>query len=115
MTNWSIVPSGVVAVLQDVNVPAEALGTALGGLESAMTGAVTATQSAAIADAVQTYFTTEEGPRIEGINARIGAAASGVVSATEAYVAGDLDMAANAQTASIAAVYPPALPHGLVM
>ena len=48
------------------------------------------------------------------MNARIGAAASGVVKATEAYVAGDLEMAANAQSASVAAVYPPDLPRGVM-
>jgi hypothetical protein len=114
MTSWSIQPSGVVAVLQDVNVDAEALGTALNGLSPALEGAVTASQSGAIAEAVQSYFQIQEGPRIQGMSTRIGAAASGVVSATEAYVNGDLEMAANAQTAAHAAVYPPDLPSGVM-
>jgi Family of unknown function (DUF6507) len=114
MTNWSIQPSGVVAVLKDVNTYAEALGDALAQLAPAMQSAVTATQSPAISDAVQSYFTLEDGPRIEGMNARIGAAATGVVTATEAYVTGDLEMAANAQSAGVAAVYPPDLPHGVM-
>jgi len=113
MTHWSIQPSGVVAVLTDVNTYATALGEALNGLSPAMEGAVVATQSGAISEAVQAYFTQEEGPRIQAMNARIGAAASGVVKATEAYVQGDLEMAANAQSASVAAVYPPDLPHGV--
>jgi hypothetical protein len=113
--NWSIQPSGVVAVLREVNPYAEALGTSLTGLGPAMEGAVTATQSAAIAEAVQAYFTQEDGPRLQGMNTRISSSAAGVVSATEAYVAGDLEMAANAQSASVAAVYPPQLPRGLVM
>lgn len=114
MTSWSIQPSGVVAVLQDVNIDAEALGVALNALSPALEGAVTATQSGAISEAVQSYFTNEEGPRIQGMSARIGAAASGVVSATEAYVAGDLEMAANAQTAAYSTVYPPDLPSGVM-
>ena len=114
MTHWSIQPSGVVAVLADVNTYAVALGEALDSLAPAMEGAVTATQSGAISEAVQAYFTQEEGPRIEGMNARIGAAASGVVKATEAYVAGDLEMAANAQSASVAAVHPAHLPPGVM-
>ncbi|MET0735632.1 MAG: DUF6507 family protein [Microbacterium sp.] len=114
MTNWSIQPSGVVAVLTDVNTYAEALGESLASLGPAMEGAVTAAYSAAIADAVQSYFTQEEGPRIEGMNARISAAASGVVTATEAYVNGDLEMAANAQAASVAAIHPPDLPRGVM-
>jgi hypothetical protein len=114
MTHWSIQPAGVVAVLTDVNTYAVALGEALTGLAPAMEGAVTATQSGAISEAVQAYFTQEEGPRIEGMNTRIGAAASGVVKATEAYVAGDLEMAANAQSASVAAVHPTHLPPGVM-
>lgn len=114
MTSWSIQPSGVVAVLKDVNVDAEALGAALQSLGPALEGAVTATQSGAISEAVQSYFQQEESPRIQGMSARIGAAAQGVVSATEAYVAGDMEMAANAQTAAVAAVYPPTLPHGVM-
>ncbi|MFH8251276.1 DUF6507 family protein [Microbacterium sp. B2969] len=113
MTSWSIQPSGVVAVLTDVNTYATALGEALNGLSPALEGAVVATQSGAISEAIQSYFTLEEGPRIQGMNTRIGAAASGVVTATEAYVAGDLEMAANAQSASVAAVYPPHLPPGV--
>ncbi|MFE7845751.1 DUF6507 family protein [Microbacterium sp. NPDC057407] len=113
MTHWSIQPSGVVAVLTDVNTSATALGEALNGLSPAMEGAATASQSPAIAEAIQSYFTLEEGPRLEAMNTRIGAAASGVVKATEAYVTGDLEMAANAQSASVAAVYPPHLPPGV--
>ena len=114
MTSWRIEPSGVVAVLTDVNVDAEALGTALNSLSPALEGAVTATQSGAISEAVQAYFQQEEAPRIQGMSARIGAAAQGVVSATEAYVTGDMEMASNAQTAAVAAVDPPALPHGVM-
>ncbi|WP_322410225.1 DUF6507 family protein [Microbacterium invictum] len=114
MTGWRIQPSGVVAVLQDVNVDAEALGTALNNLSPALEGAVTATQSAAIAEAVQSYFQIQEGPRIQGMSTRIGAAATGVVSATEAYVQGDMEMAANAQSAAHATVYPPVLPPGVM-
>ena len=113
MTSWSIQPSGVVTVLTDVNTYAVALGEALNGLSPALEGAVTATQSAAISEAIQSYFTMEEGPRIQGMNTRIEASATGVVSATEAYVAGDLEMAANAQSASVAAVYPPSLRPGV--
>ncbi len=114
MTNWSIQPSGVVAVLKSVDPHAEALGASLNELGPVIQAAVTATQSAAISDAVQSYFTQEEAPRIQAMNARIGAAATGVVTATEAYVTGDLEMAANAQSASVAAVYPPDLPRGLM-
>jgi len=114
MTHWSIQPSGVAAVLKDVNVYAEDLGTALASLGPALESAVTATQSGAIAEAIQSYFTIEDGPRIQGMQTRINAAGSGVITATQAYVNGDLEMAANAQSASVAAVYPPELPRGVM-
>lgn len=104
---WDISASGVVAVLTEVNVPAEALGTSLAGLETAVSGAVTATQSGAISEAIQNYFQLEEGPRITGMNTRIGAAANGVVTATQAYVDGDTTMAQGYQQAAIEQVYPP--------
>jgi len=108
MTTWDISASGVVAVLTDVNVPAEALGESLSGLEGAVGDAVTATQSGAISEAIQNYFQQEEGPRITAMNTRISAAASGVVNATQAYVDGDTTMAGSYQRAAIDQVYPPA-------
>ena len=112
MTTWSIDPSGVAGVLTAVNPHAEALGEALNALGAPLGAAVTATQSGAIAEAVQSYFDTVESPRIQGMSARISAAPSGVVSATEAYVTGDLAMAADAQAASVAAITPASLPLG---
>lgn len=112
MSRWSIDPSGVVEVLTQVNPYAEALGDAVNGLTGPLSAAVTATNSAAIAEAVQSYFELVETPRIQGISTRISAATGGVVSATKAYVAGDLTMAENAQAASVQAVYPPDLPSG---
>ncbi|MEZ3162014.1 DUF6507 family protein [Microbacterium sp. BWT-B31] len=113
MTGWSIDPTGVAGVLTEVNTYATALGESLTGLGPALEGAVTAAQSAAIAEAIQAYFEQEEGPRIQGMNARISAAASGAVTATQAYIAGDLEMAANAQSAAVAAISPPQLPRGM--
>lgn len=107
MSTWDISASGVVAVLEDVNVPAEALGTSLEGLSDVLATAVGATQSAAISEAVQAYFEMEEGPRIAGMSGRIGAATSGVVNAATAYVEGDQQMAATHQRAAIEQVYPP--------
>jgi hypothetical protein len=107
MTTWDISASGVVAVLTEVNVPAEALGESLKGLEGAVSAAVTATQSGAISEAIQNYFQQEEGPRIQAMNTRIGAAASGVVNATQSYVDGDTTMAQAHQNAAIDQVYPP--------
>lgn len=113
MTSWSIQPSGVAGVLTEVNTYAEGLGTALGKVSDALGPAVEATgPSPAIGGALQEYFDLSEGPRIQAMSARIQAAASGVVAATEAYVAGDLEMAASAQRASVVAVHSPIPPHG---
>lgn len=106
MTAWSIQPSGVVSVLEQVNPYAEALGEALNGLTGAMEGAVNATMSPAIATAIQEYFQLVEGPRIQGMSTRIQASVSGVIAATQSYIDGDLEMAATHQQASISAVYP---------
>lgn len=106
MTAWSIDPTGVARVLTDVNPYSEALGTSLEGLTTAVTGAVTATQSPAISDAISAYFETLEGPRIQAMSTRIQSSAGGVLSATEAYLQGDLEMAATHQQAGVAAVYP---------
>jgi len=114
MTTWDISASGVVAVLTDVNVPAEALGESLMGLEGAVSAAVTATQSGAISEAIQNYFQQEEGPRIQAMNTRIAAAASGVVNATQAYVDGDTTMAQAHANAAVEQVYPPPLGPGMV-
>ncbi|WP_404442059.1 DUF6507 family protein [Microbacterium marinum] len=110
MGGWDISASGVVKVLEDVNVPAEALGTSLNGLSDTMSAAVTATQSGAISEAVQAYFEQVEGPRIQGMSGRIQASVEGVVNATTAYVEGDQTMAAEHQQAAIDQVYPPAPP-----
>ena len=69
--------------------------------------------SGAISEAVQAYSQQEE-PRIQGMSDRIVAATQGVANATEAYVAGDTEMALNAQTAAVSAVYPPDLPRGVM-
>lgn len=112
MTAWRIQPSGVVTVLTAVNPYAEDLGVALNGLSGAMESAVTATQSPAISEAVQQYFQQVEGPRIQAMSTRIQASVNAVVAATEAYVSGDLEMAATHQQAGVDAVYPPQLPLG---
>lgn len=113
MTKWQIQPSGVVAVLKKVNPYSTKLGESLNTLQPTVEAAVTATQSPAISQALQEYFQQEEGPRIQGMSTRIQASASGVVSATEFYVKGDLQMAADAQAASVAMVYPsPPMPGG---
>ena len=111
MTAWSIDPTGVARVLTDVSPYSEALGTSLQGLTAAVSGAVTATQSPAISDAITAYFETMEGPRIQAMSTRIQSSVGGALSATESYIRGDLEMAATQQQASVEAVYP-SMPAG---
>jgi len=107
MAGWSIQPQGVLDVLTRVNGEAEELGTALGSLSTNLGAAVTATNSAAISEAVQGYFETVEGPRLTGISTRITASVTGASSATEAYVQGDYEMAATSQREQVDLVNPP--------
>ncbi|MBD3942206.1 hypothetical protein IF188_10915 [Microbacterium sp. NEAU-LLC] len=106
MTSWSIDPTGVARVLTDVSPYSEALGASLNSLSGVISAAVNATQSPAISEAVSGYFEVLEGPRIQSMSTRIQSAVGGVLSATEAYIQGDLEMAATQQQANIAAVYP---------
>ncbi|WP_111719447.1 DUF6507 family protein [Homoserinimonas sp. OAct 916] len=106
MAGWKIQPQGVLDVLTSVNTKAEAMGAALEPLSDAMTAAVTATNSPAIGDAVQGYFSEVASPQLEGVSARISASITGASGATEAYVQGDLEMAATAQREQIILVSP---------
>jgi hypothetical protein len=99
---WSIDPVGVVAVLTSVKDKATLLGDALSSLEGDLTSAVQGSQSQAIADAVQAWMGTEA-PGLEGVSTRITAAVTGASEATNAYVQGDLDMAADAQAYQVTA------------
>jgi len=110
MTSWSISGEGVVSVLTSVQPYAESLGTAFQNVGTAVGAAATATASGAMGMALQNYFDYRGSTRIQNINTRIGAAVDGVVKATEAYIAGDLEMAAQSQSAAYALVHPPLPP-----
>lgn len=107
MSSWDISPSGVSSVLAKVSDHATSLGDALEGLETAVTGAAEGTCSGVIGEAISTYFSDLDGPRLKDINLRITASCQGVINATNAYLKGDLDMAATAQTDSVTMVFPP--------
>lgn len=89
-------------VLTAVQTSAENLGTSLSTLETDLTAAITASQSQAIADAIQAWMGTEA-PGLEKVSQRITAAMTGASEATTAYVEGDLEMAADSQRYQVTA------------
>ena len=107
MGNWNISPSGVSAVLTKVSTHATAMGKPLEGLEAAVTGAAVGTSSGVIGDAINSYFKELDGPRLADMNLRITASCQGVANATNAYIKGDLKMAATAQQQSVHSVLSP--------
>jgi hypothetical protein len=102
MSSWSISAEGVVQVLTAVQTSAENLGASLDTLETNLTSAITASQSQAIADAVQAWMSTET-PGLTKVSERITAAMTGASEATQAYVDGDLQMAADSQSYQVTA------------
>ena len=102
MTSWSIDPAGVVQVMTNVELSATALGEALTGLQPQFESAIAGAQSAAIAEAIQGWM-DHESTALKGVNQRITAAMTGASAATQAYIDGDLEMAANVQSAQVTA------------
>lgn len=105
MTKWSIDEYEILSVLELIDVTVSDIGECLEVLPETLERGVGGTASQLISEAVQELFTFE-GPRIEGISARISASVTGVVSSTNAYVEGDLKMAEESQHAAREAVYP---------
>ncbi len=111
MSSWSISPSGVQSVLAVVQVSAGDLGTAAGGLETGheeLSGGV-GDLLVGVANAVLGLIESETTTLTSVVN-RIESCGTGAAEATIAYVAGDEEMAANAQSAAVtAAAEAPAL------
>ncbi|KQM29624.1 MULTISPECIES: DUF6507 family protein [unclassified Frigoribacterium] len=105
MTAWSIEPDGVVAVLTKVQGSAETFAGTFAGVETAQTelnagvgGDILVSSAVAVVDLI-----SSETNRVQGINARILACATGAGDATLAYVNGDEEMAAQTQSAAVQA------------
>src|SRR6185369_13754796 len=102
MSTWRIRPEGVKQVLISVDAEATLLADSLKNLEADFGTAITAGQSQAVADAVKAWMETES-PGLEKVSQRIQASIIGARDATLAYIAGDEEMAAQAQAAQVAA------------
>ncbi|QUG99935.1 hypothetical protein HUO13_03150 [Saccharopolyspora erythraea] len=105
MGRWDIQPAGVQGVLQQVEGVADDFEGHLRSINSAMEGAGTQASSGIIGQAL-TGFADSQRSSIEFVFTRTGAAMNGAVNATQAYVRGDLEMAANAQSNATAAPDP---------
>jgi len=111
MSSWSIQTDGVVTVLTNVQASAETFAATFSGVETAQgelnTGVgsdVLVSSAVAVVDLISSQAT-----RVQGMNARILACATGAGDATLAYVAGDEEMAAQTQAAAVRAAGSPDL------
>lgn len=105
MPGWDISPSGVHGVLGRAEGVAAEFDPRMGGMNADLGGAVGQSGSGLVAAALGGFDAARAGD-IGFVFARTGAAMAGAARATDAYVEGDLEMAANAQAAVSAAPDP---------
>ena len=103
MGRWDISPAGVQGVLTRTEGVASEFEGQVTSLNTAFSGAVSQSSSEIVAGAVEGFMTQSATPAIGFVFTRIGACVSGAAQATNHYVAGDLEMAANAQAGASAA------------
>jgi len=104
---WDIDAAGVQAVLSRTESEAAPLDTFGAELNTELTGALTESSSQLVAASVQGLMDVKM-TDIEFVYTRIGSATQAAYAATSAYLAGDVEMAANAQAAATAAPGVPA-------
>ncbi|MGL4340658.1 MAG: DUF6507 family protein [Rhodoglobus sp.] len=98
MGSWSVSPDGVRTVIADVKAEATLLDQVFVDMGVTLDAALTAVQSSAVSGAVAAWLEAEA-PSVEGISVRLSEAVTGVVGATEAFIAGDELMAGQVQAA----------------
>ncbi|MFN2494734.1 MAG: DUF6507 family protein, partial [Pseudonocardiaceae bacterium] len=106
MSRWDISPSGVRGVLSRTETVAQEFEGQMTRLRTALEGAVGQSSSEIVASAVGGFMERSATPAIQFVFTRTGACLSGAAQATNHYLAGDLEMAANAQAAASAAPDP---------
>jgi hypothetical protein len=114
MTAWDIDPAGVNGVLNKTKGVAEDFDGQLKTVDTALTGGANNCGSQIVQQAISDYVESAQ-PDFKFVVFRTGQAMTAAVNATNAYVQGDLEMAANAQNTATAA--PPSdsdLPPGHV-
>ena len=106
MSRWDISPSGVQGVLGRTETVAQEFEGQMTRLRTALEGAVGQSSSEIVASAVGGFMKESATPAIQFVFTRTGACLSGAAQATNHYLAGDLEMAANAQAAASTAPDP---------
>lgn len=96
MTSWDIHPAGVNAVVTSTQAAAQGFDPELRQMNTAIAGAGAESSSPIVVSALQGLEAALQG-EIQFVSTRCSAALSGAVAATNAYLHGDLAMAANAQ------------------
>jgi hypothetical protein len=105
VTGWNIDPAGVSSVLRRTEGIAAEFDGQLTTLDSGLEGAAGQSSSDIVASALQGYAESATAD-IRFVLTRTGACMNGAAQATNAYLHGDLEMAANAQTSATAAPDP---------
>lgn len=111
MTRWDIDPVGVRTVLQGTETVAKEFEGQMTTLNTGMEGAATQSSSEIVASALAGYAESATAD-ITFVFTRTGACMGGAAQATNAYLDGDLEMAANAQASAAAAPDPTAIMPG---
>ncbi len=111
MSSWDISPDGVRTVLGRTETVAAEFETQMGDLDAALAGAAAQASSSIVAEALAGYAESAQ-VDLGFVFTRTGACLAGAANATNAYVEGDLQMAADAQAAAASAPDPLAVLPG---
>lgn len=112
MSAWDISPDGVRGVLTRTQGVATEFEGQMNSLNTAAQGAGSQCSSGIVGEAIAGFFDSAKS-NIEFVFTRTGACLNAAAQATNAYIDGDLQMAANAQAAATAAPDPTAvMPRG---
>jgi len=109
MSAWDIDPAGVNGVISKTKGHADDFEGHLKSISTAMEGGAAGSASEIVAGAIN-GFVEHITPDVTFVVQRSGAVMNAAVDATNAYIAGDLEMAANAQRS--ATIAPDAEPPG---
>ncbi|PJJ65708.1 DUF6507 family protein [Compostimonas suwonensis] len=100
MTQWSIDAEGVQGVLISVETEATTLATQLDGIVGVLDNVYAGGGSSGVVYSALEALILDQQAKVKRINTQIAAGCFGAAEATTAYVNGDNEMAANAQTAA---------------
>jgi hypothetical protein len=103
VSRWDVQPAGVRGVLGQTQAAAGEFENQMTTMNSALQGAVEQSSSTIVAEAISGYLARAATPQIQAVFTRTEACLNGAAQAVNAYLEGDLQMAANAQaSASVA-------------